>query len=318
MSEIFLIVAFFSFALLICIKTAKQPLIAVTEAGISLQDFAYHILLTSNFWFGDGSNPYALQTQLHALSNELGIKAVAAMPVGVTPIAFLLWLPFAVVSTESMKLAYACWTLLSAAIFSCGVILFTRSFKKDLQRAALLWSIFFLISPVGERALTLGQTSLAACGAFLALPALLEFKTEFKYRAPFYLIILFKPTYILIVLLSLLASRKFKELCLVVPMVLVAAIPVLSRLDSSWFLDYTYTLSSYSNGLYLPEYRESIDFKTVLSLPSALLPFTGSYIFKISTMVMNSFFFAIVVIAKFKKNFFCCCNGKYNWPVPDF
>ena len=100
-----LIVCFVSMLLIYCFHrfiSQQIDFVACLKGYLKIQDYAYHIILVKAFWFDGFGNIYDVYFQQQALSSYIGSHINAVMPLGITPIALVVWFPFAYVARFSM------------------------------------------------------------------------------------------------------------------------------------------------------------------------------------------------------------------------
>jgi hypothetical protein len=85
--------------------------VACLKGYLKIQDYAYHIILVKAFWFDGFGNIYDVYFQQQALSSYIGSQINKVMPLGITPIALVVWFPFAYVARFNMYVS--CVTALS-------------------------------------------------------------------------------------------------------------------------------------------------------------------------------------------------------------
>ncbi len=130
----FLIVCFVSIPIIYCFHhfISKQiEFVKYADGYLKIQDYAYHIIMVNSFWFDGFGNIYDLSFQQQALSTHIGSKLYTVMPLGITPIALVVWLPFAYVARFSMAISYTLWItfsfgILFTALWNVGRFFFSR------------------------------------------------------------------------------------------------------------------------------------------------------------------------------------------------
>ena len=268
-------------------------------------DFAYHIHLVSQFWYGNIANPYDPDAQRQAVSNLIGSEWKQAMPIGISPSALLLWFPFAALAQLSLRTAHAAWIALSVALAS-GVTLLAarnRDGRIPMLGAALLFVCFF--TKTCFVTVVLGQTSLVALALLILIwrrPAATadratgqiapsskgadskglgsESPTETSdIRDAFLLSCLaLKPTYLLLGLSSLAIQRRYRAALYGVVLFGIETALVLPRLGLGGILDFVTALGIYSSGNVPSYYRDSIVLDTMVTFTSAFTPVFSSFI----------------------------------------
>jgi hypothetical protein len=137
-----------------------------------IQDFHYYIVMIKSFWFNEITSIYDPKSQLVAINNHLGTDMNRIMPLGISPTALLVMLPFSVVARFSMPLANSLWVTVFLSIYAIA-ILRTYSYLLAYERSMLpLFILVFCIFLVSFRTVTviiLGQTSLMASALLLFL-----------------------------------------------------------------------------------------------------------------------------------------------------
>ena len=112
---------FISMLLIYCfhyVISQEIDYVTYSDGRLKIQDYAYHIIIVKKFWFDGFGNIYKLAFQQQALSAYIGSQIYKVMPLGITPLSLILWLPFAYVARFSMPLSYTLWSA-----FSIGVLL---------------------------------------------------------------------------------------------------------------------------------------------------------------------------------------------------
>ncbi len=89
------------------INAANQRLITSNFGLLRVQDFTYHLILIDELWSNKIGSIYTLQSQIDGLTAYFGSVPSGVMPVGVGPVAILVWYPFTVALHLSPQLAYA-------------------------------------------------------------------------------------------------------------------------------------------------------------------------------------------------------------------
>jgi len=137
-----------------------------------MQDFHYYIVLIKSFWFNEIFSIYDPKSQLMAINSYLGTEMNHVMPLGISPTALLIMLPFSVIARISFPLANTLWVSSFLTIYAIA-ILRTYSYLLTYERNALpLFVLVFCIFLFSFRTVSvifLGQTSLLASGLLLFL-----------------------------------------------------------------------------------------------------------------------------------------------------
>jgi hypothetical protein len=230
--------------------------VTYSNGYFSIQDYAYHIILAKAFWFDGFGNIYDPYFQQQVLSTHVGSKINTVMPLGITPIALVVWLPFAYVARFSLALSYSFWIA-----FSVGV-LFTALWKigryvlqgERQQLVPIVLSFITIFSAIMFRTLYLGQTSVLAAGLLVHL-------TFFVHRAadqpkstnwlviPLLIFILgTKPPYIVLGMGLLMIFGMWWKAFYSVVFVIIVLIAVTPKLTVEWTSSYLNLLQMYSMG----------------------------------------------------------------------
>lgn len=219
---------------------------ALKGGQLRLQDLAYHLLLVREWWSGSIDSIYSFSAQTKALSSVAGQSMNFAMPVGVTPLALLIWYPF---SQLSFAAAHAAWIGVSLTIFCCAIMRIISQFP--LKRWWIFGAILILfLSPAFGRTLILGQSSLWALGLLLLLvDELRTGSTKIIYPLCLLLLLSIKPSYMFVALVLLLARGNWR---LAGIWFAVSAAVVCALLGVSGITEYLHALATYS-ALKMPE-----------------------------------------------------------------
>lgn len=137
-----------------------------------IQDFHYYIVIIKSFWFHEIVSIYNPNSQLMAIDSYFGIEMNHAMPLGISPTALLIMLPFSFIARFSFPLANTLWVSSFLTIYAIAVLK-TYSFIQSYERNALpLFIVVFSVFLFSFRTVTvifLGQTSLLASALLLLL-----------------------------------------------------------------------------------------------------------------------------------------------------
>jgi hypothetical protein len=141
-------------------------------AYFKMQDFHYYIVLIKTFWSHEIVSIYDPTSQLMAIGNYFGIRMNHVMPLGISPTALFVLLPFSVVAKFSFPLANTLWVSAFLTIYAIAVLK-TYSYIQAYERNALPLFIvafsFFLFSFRTVTVIFLGQMSLLASALLLFL-----------------------------------------------------------------------------------------------------------------------------------------------------
>ena len=186
-----------------------------------IQDFHYYIVMIKSFWFHEIVSIYDTNSQLMAINNHFGIEMNHAMPLGISPTALLIMLPFSVIARFSFPLANTLWVSAFLTIYAIA-ILKTYSYIQTHERNALpLFIVVFSVFLFSFRTVTViffGQTSLLASALllFLLLETALARKEERSLRRwiiyPVIFVLSMKMHYLVLGMVILLIAGYIYEL----------------------------------------------------------------------------------------------------------
>jgi hypothetical protein len=293
----------------------KIEFVAYSNGNLRIQDYAYHIIIVKAFWFESFGNIYDLSFQQQALSAYIGSKIYTVMPLGITPVALVVWLPFAFVSCYSMALSYTLWITFSVFVLFAALWQIGRnlSLKESLPLLPITLSLVTLFSATTFFAIILGQTSVLAAG-LLMLIYLIYFvhKTANQSKSSNWLIILLlifilgiKPTYIALGMGLLMIYGMWREALYSIGIVLVFLIGITPMLGVEWVPSYLKLLRMYSHGEFPAFYASAIVPETMNIFRSAFRNILSDNIAgMISNFVTYSIYICVVglsLLSKIKK-----------------
>lgn len=257
-------------------------------------DFAYHIHLVAQFWFGDLANPYDHDAQRRVLTELIGREWRQAMPIGICPSALLLWFPFAAVARYDLTLAHAAWLSGSVALLTATLCVACRNGAGRLPVLAGALLLVSLASKTFLITVVLGQTSLVALSLLILLWRRQDFcipKSELRVTVldgVLLSLLSLKPTYLLVGTASLLLQRRVRAACIGLGFVMLETAVVLPKLGTAGFIDFLNALQIYSSGVVPSYYRDSIVLGTMVTFTSAVAesaPARTSLVFGIARIV---------------------------------
>src|SRR3990170_735527 len=187
--------------------------ISIKNGTYGISDFCYWILVVKSFWLGETNSIYTLESNLRAMSSFFGQEIKYAMPIGVSPTALLIWLPFSYVAIYSLSLANTAWVSFSLTVFSMSIIIARRtlySLNPYFSNIFLLVTSLFFLSFEFQTCIFKGNTSVLASGIFILLILTLYSQTNTNFIKKFVLILFYliilsiKTTYLIIALILLL------------------------------------------------------------------------------------------------------------------
>lgn len=223
-----------------------------TDRYFQIQDYAYYIIMAKAFWFKDLGNIYNLNFQQQALSAYVGSHINMAMPLGITPIALVVWFPFAYVASFNMALSYTLWMVFSVSVLFTALWRMGRYvFKnKNPQLLPITLSLITVCSAAAFYGILLGQTSLLAAGLLVHLLFFVHNSAHEQSKLNinfFILLIIFilgiKPTYLALGLGILIIYGMWREVIyslIILTSVLIGLTPMLSV---KWILSYFHQLT---------------------------------------------------------------------------
>ena len=312
-----LIVCFVGVLLILCFHyfiSEQMEFVTYSNGYLRIQDYAYCIIIAKAFWFDGFGNIYKLSFQQQALSAYIGVQIFTVMPLGISPIALFVWLPFAYVAHFSMALSYTLWVTFSlgtlfSALWRVGRYVF-QLIKLELLPIALSFVTVFSITMF--RALHLGQTSVLAAGLLIHLIYFVH-KTDRELKTgswlPILLIIFLlgiKPTYLALGLGLLIIYGMWRQTIysgVVVIFVLICVTPILT---TDWILSYLHQLSTFSRKLVPDAYAWAFAPHTMNIFRSAFRNMIGDkFASLISTIVTCCVYISVVgfsIFAKIRSN----------------
>jgi len=281
----------------------KISFIRFSTGSIAITDYTYYIILVKAFWFNGFGNIYEILFHQKALSMHLGTKIYYVMPLGITPIALVLWLPFAYVACFSMALSYTLWITFSVSVLLFAFWSVTRHVFRGKNRP-LLPITLFLVTLFSWRTLSsiyLGQTSVLAAGLLIYLIYIVH-NTVNKSQSDNLLLILLiifilgiKPPYIAMGLGLLMIYGLWREAFYSVILVLVVLIGITPMLGLKWVSSYLKILPIYALENIPDIYSWSIALETMNIFRSAFRNMIGDNIASlISTIVTCSVYMTVM------------------------
>jgi len=232
----------------------QMDFVTYSNGNYKIQDYAYYIIIAKAFWFEGFGNIYEIYFHQQALSMHIGAQIYYVMPLGTTPIALVVWLPFAYVARFSMSLSFTLWSAFSLwVLFFALWNVFRYAFQ--LKKPALLpialsfvtlFSLHILLSIYG------GQTSVLTAGLLIHLIYIMH-RTATKSQSDNWLLIALlifmlgiKPPHIALGLGLLMIYGRWREALYSVVLILVVLIGVTPMLSVGWVSSYFKILPMYS------------------------------------------------------------------------
>jgi len=308
-----LIVCFVGVLLTICFHyfiSEQIDFVTYSDGNYKIQDYAYYIIIAKAFWFEGFGNIYEIYFHQQALSMHIGAQIYYVMPLGITPIALVVWLPFAYIARFSMSLSYTLWSAFSLGVLFISIWNVFR-YASQLKKLALLpialsfvtlFSLHVLLSIYG------GQTSVLAAGLFVYLVYNMH-KTAGKSQSDNRLLIVLlifmlgiKPPHIALGLGLLMIYGKWREAFYSVALILVVLIGVTPMLSVEWVTSYLKILPMYAQKDIPEIYAWSIVLGTMNIFRSAYRSIIGENIaILVSFVVTYGVYFSVVGISALSK-----------------
>lgn len=308
-----LIVCFVGVLLTLCFHffiSEQIEFVTYTNGNLRIQDYACYIIIAKAFWFDGSGNIYKLAFQQQALSTYVGSHIYAVMPLGISPIALVVWFPFAYIARFSMSLSYTLW-----GVFSLWVLFFALwnvfQYAYQLKRIALLpitlsfitiFSWLILLSIYG------GQTSVIAAGLLIHLIYIMH-RTAAKAKTDNWLfiallifILAIKPPYIALSLGLLMIYGRWRETFYSLGVVIFVLVCITPILTADWILSYLHQLRIFSQKVVPDAYAWAFAPHTMNIFRSAFRNMIGDNIANlISAIVTCSVYTSIVGYSIFEK-----------------
>ena len=301
-----LIVCFVSMLLIYCFHrfvSQQIDFVVYLKGYLTIQDYAYHIILVKAFWFDGFGNIYDLYFQQQALSSYIGSQINTVMPPGITPIALVVWFPFAYVARFNMALSYTLWVafsigILFTALWRIGRYIFKN---KKPQLLPITLSLIAVCSATTFAAILLGQTSLLASGLLIHL-IFYSYKVANQSKlanlAPILLLIFIlgiKPPYIALGLGLLIIYGMWREAFYSLALAIFVLIGITPMLTTEWVHSYLNLLQMYSQGNMPDVYAWAIVPRTMNIFRSAFKNFIGDNIASLISNVVTYSVYIVVV-----------------------
>jgi hypothetical protein len=301
-----LIVCFAGVLLALCFHhfvSKKIEFVTYSNGNLKIQDYAYYIILVKAFWFNGFGNIYEILFHQKALSMHLGTKIYYVMPLGITPIALIVWFPFAYVACFSMALSYTLWITFSVSVllFAFWSVIRHVFRRKNPPILPITLFVVTLFSWSTLHSVYLGQTSVLAAGLLIYL-IYIAHNTVNKSRSDNWLLIpllIFflgiKPSYLALGLGLLVIYGMWKEVLYSIVLILVFIIGVTPMLGLEWVSSYLKTLPIYALENIPDIYAWSIALETMNIFRSAFHNIIGDNLASlISTIVTCSVYIGVV------------------------
>ena len=179
-------IIYFIFLTIVIHKYVTVPTenILIIDGKYKVRDFDYYMIIIKSYFDGDINTIYDKKSQIIALNNFFGLETDVAMPLGISPTALFIWLPFALIFELNRSLSYTVWVSFSILAFTIAL---TKSFRYALYKNKMMipWLLIrlllFIFSITMIACVILGQTTLMAC-AFLMFLIIEIFKAKDEKR----------------------------------------------------------------------------------------------------------------------------------------
>jgi hypothetical protein len=266
----------------ITLPTASS--ISIKNGTYRISDFYYWILVVKSFWAGEIKSIYTLKSNLHALGSFFGQKIKYAMPIGVSPTALLIWLPFSYLAIYSLSIANTAWLSFSITVFSMAIIIARRtiySLNPYFSNLFLFVTSLFFLSFAFQACIFLGNTSVLASGIFILLILNLYQQRNTNFTLNFLLISLYliilsiKTTYLAIALILLLIFGYIIEFILSSIIIFLLFIFINTFLGTSLIREWFDVLSVFFLQSMPEYYASSFNMTTFVTFRSAFSMFLG-------------------------------------------
>jgi len=258
--------------------------ISIKNGTYRISDFYYLILVVKSFWVGETNSIYTLESNLRSMSSFFGQEIKYAMPIGVSPTALLIWLPFSYVAIYSLSLANTAWVSFSLTVFSMSIIIGRRtlySLNPYFSNLFLFVTSLFFLSFAFQACIYMGSMSVLASGIFILLILTLYSQGNTNPTLNFlliffYLIILsIKTTYLVIALILLLIFGYILEFILSSSIIIFLFILIDIFLGTGLIREWFEALSYYFLESMPEYYASSFNMTTFVTFRSAFSRFLG-------------------------------------------
>jgi hypothetical protein len=274
--------------------------VAYSNGYLRIQDYAYHIIIVKAFWFDGFGNIYDLSFQQQALSAHVGSRILTVMPLGITPIALIVWFPFAFVACFNMALSYTLWITLSVSILGLALWKVGRQIfqRKRISLLPITLSVVTLISSTTFFAIILGQTSVLAAGLLIYLIFIVN-RDDNEMRGRDKIIIFslmlllgIKPPYIALGFGLLMICEMWGEALFTAAFIILVIIGLSYLLKVEWINSYLDLVQMYSRGDFPTVYAWAIVPETMNIFRSAFRNYIGN---NLSNLISNILIYSVYI-----------------------
>ena len=224
---------------------------------IFIADGAYYLAFAKAYWFEGVKTIYLPESHIKILSSLFNQPINQAMPLGISPVAMLVFLPFAALSLKSIETGVSAWNAFQLVLFLVVLVtLYLNVFSSRSARYRVLFVLIFLLTLTTAAiidAIRLGQTSLLATSLFLYLLYELYLAQEKKREIRTWvvvtvgLVLAIKPTYFLFFVGLLAVNKLWRLLTISIVVSGLVAFAVGLPMGINWPLDYFASLSVFTS-----------------------------------------------------------------------
>lgn len=269
-----------------------------------IQDYAYHMILIKTFWFEGFGDIYKLSFQQGALSRYIGSRMNLAMLIGITPIALVIWLPFAFVANYSIALSYTLWMAFSLYILFSGIWRIFRKFY-GIGRLPLLPVLLIIMTVLSYLMITtvyLGQTAIFASGLLIHMIFYVHEKKEKSNSASFIsaLALIFlsgiKPVYLILSLGLVIIYGLWLEALYALLIVFLFLIGITPLLTLDWIPSYLIMLQIYNTDKFPQAYAWAYAPESMDIFRSAFRNMIGDFSANLISNMVTFFSYISVIV----------------------
>jgi len=301
--SIFFILAAFT-ALFFVANYQHATLVEVQNGTLKFTDLSHYFWAIQDLWFGQGSKVYDLNTHLRILSLVAGFPVSQAMPLGITPTAFLLLFPFACVAEFNLALSHALWAGFSFTLLFVSLSKFATTVGGIRSRRGMrlvLVNLLLLMSYSAVVVIALGQTSIMALAALLLLihtcyseekAATTSIQSSLKIAILMFCLSIKFP-YVMIGGVILLIFKQWRALLLSGAAIALVLAFLTPKFGYTWPLEYYAEVVQFSNPQIPAVYERAIAVDLMNIFRSAFRDFIGDNVaIKLSSLI----FFATILL----------------------
>lgn len=236
-------------------------LLSYQDGVLRIKDLAYYLIIAKALWLDGAPEVYQAHTHFAALSRAVGEPISIAMPLGITPVAFALLLPFVLLMEIQLELAFTVWMSVSIAVFFWGAqrVLAALGEMRAVEKAATVCLFLFpLISFLPLEVLILAQASVMAAGLLMLLWSLIARPQPGLAHEILggcvLLLLCYKVHYAAIGAVTLLLFRKWRIVAIGAALAILVTAAMTFMLGPSWLADYRAGFAMFSEDQLPPHY----------------------------------------------------------------